>query len=1111
MSRFATSKISPLLKHRSLVPLERIHQAGAVKVRPGRRRGMIRCVAIIVTGAAALGVFGARGGVAATALPSAETEFFEGKIRPVLAAECYECHGAKKQKGGLRLDSRDGWKAGGDTGETIVPGQAAKSLLIKSIRHEDPDLKMPSKSPKLDDAVIADFENWVNMGAPDPRDAPPRDDRGKPAWSELLAARRGWWAFRPVQMPALPAVKNRDWSTNPVDLFLLAKMEANALKPSAQADPQTIIRRLTFTLTGLPPTPDEVKVFVADSKNNPQSAIGHAATRLLASPRFGEHWARHWMDLMRYAETHGSESDPEIPDAWRYRDYLVRAFNADVPYDQFIREQIAGDLLPKPRRAEDGVNESLLGTAQFRLVEHGYQPIDTLDDQVKAVDNQIDVVSKAFQGLTISCARCHDHKFDAISQRDYYALFGIFASCRPAMVTVDSAAKLASHDGELAALKGPIRETLADAWTEAASHFSDRLLHPRDGDPLAKLIADAAKNPANPMNAWSQLASAGDSFSSQWKGFVDKSRVKFEEGRAFNSDYFQPGWDFASGDVKAWYSHGLGLAEPFARAGEFGVNPDGNRVIDGLLPAGISTNRLSRKHNGSFTSPRFKIDSDSIFIRAGGGGGAWVRVAFDNYPLNSNPTFPKSEFKSTESGWVRFDTAYRKGSWAYLEFITADDNTRHESSAPKDSRSWFSAERVVFSDGKEPPRESPGAAELVLAGDAPRTADDLAARYEKLLRGAIAAWRMDAESEPQCALLDLLVRRDVLPANLPALPKIAGLVAEYRRLESEVPVPSRAPGVFETVGLDAPFLPRGDHLKPGDPVPRRYLEVFGGQPFHTALSGRLELAEALASRANPLTARVMVNRIWHWVFGRGLVPTVDNFGRMGDKPANPELLDFLAVHFVEHGWSVKELITFLVTSRAFQMNSEASSSAVEIDPANDLLSHARICRLEAESIRDSLLAVSGKLDFKMGGASEHFDAARRSIYLEVLRTKLNPFLQVFDSPVPFTTVGRRDSTNVPAQSLTLLNAPFVIDQSRAWAQSLLRTGADENRDSRVTRMFSAAFAREPSARELIASAAYLTQLANEQHISPDAELQNELVWQDFAQSLFNLKEFIYLR
>ncbi len=408
----------------------------------------------------------AAGAASAAPLPPEQAEFFEQKIRPVLSSECTDCHDAKKQKGGLRLDFRDGWKKGGDSGDAIVPGEPAKSLLIKSIRHADPDLKMPDKRPKLSDAVIADFEKWITLGAPDPRDEPPKAAAAVP-WENLLADRKTWWSLQPIRKTEPPAVKNIAWSAHPVDHFLLAEIEKRGLKPAADADPRVIIRRLTFALTGLPPSPEEVDAFVDTAAHDMKSAIGEAADRLLASPRFGERWARHWMDLVRYAETHGSEGDPEIPEAWRYRDYLIRAINADVPVDQLIREHVAGDLLPNPRmNRDDQFNESILGTAHLRFVEHGFQPVDTRDEQVKVTDSQIDVAMKAFQGLTVSCARCHDHKFDAISQRDYYALAGIFESSRPAMVAIDPPELLAKNKGELTALKKQIHIALAEAWKD---------------------------------------------------------------------------------------------------------------------------------------------------------------------------------------------------------------------------------------------------------------------------------------------------------------------------------------------------------------------------------------------------------------------------------------------------------------------------------------------------------------------------------------------------------------------------------------------------------------------------------------------------------------------
>ena len=364
-------------------------------------------------------------------LKPADLEFFESKIRPVLVAECYECHDAKKQKGDLRLDYRDGLLKGGEEGPSIIPGDAKKSILLQSMDHSHETLQMPKKRTKLDAQIIADFAEWINRGAPDPRTKAPEDSI-TPAWSDLLQVRRNWWSFQPITSPVVPAGK----AASAIDRFLDTKLAAAGITPAAAADKATLLRRATYVLTGLPPSPAEIAAFEADASPD---AFAKVVDRLLASPRYGEHFARHWMDLVRYADTHGSEGDPAIPQAWRYRDYLIRAFNTDVPYDQFVREQLAGDLLKSPRiNKEDKLNESALGTGHFRMIEHGYQPVDTIDEQVRNVDNQIDVVSKTFLGLTVSCARCHDHKFDAISQADFTAFYGIFASARPGQVTVDS-------------------------------------------------------------------------------------------------------------------------------------------------------------------------------------------------------------------------------------------------------------------------------------------------------------------------------------------------------------------------------------------------------------------------------------------------------------------------------------------------------------------------------------------------------------------------------------------------------------------------------------------------------------------------------------------------
>ncbi len=1351
---------------------------------------------------------------AARAATPAQLDFFERRIRPLLAAECHECHGAKKQKGGLRVDFRDGLLKGGDSGPALVPGDAAKSRLIQVIRHADPDAAMPKDRPKLADAVIADFVTWVNQGAPDPRDQPPAiTATNVTSWESVFAARKDWWSFQPVKKPAVPAVKDAAWSADPVDRFLLAKMEERGLQPAFPADRRTLIRRVSFVLTGLPPTAEEVRAFVEDTSLD---AYAKVVERLLASPRFGEHWARHWMDLMRFAETHGSEGDPDIPNAWRYRDYLIRAFSADVPWDRLIREHLAGDLLDKPRWNDaEGINESLLGLAHFRLVEHGFNPVDTLDEQVKTVDSQIDVVSKAFQGLTTSCARCHDHKFDPIGERDYYALHGVFASVRPAHLSIDKPELLRTNRAEMDKLKTTIKEGLADAWEKSARQLAAQLLAQSanggikrpaipgdeitvrisefekqvaaldaegraavlrargatnatgssvapvaawtfDGDardsigglhgellggatvrngrlvldgkkaflrtaplerPLREKTLEAWVAPANldqraggvltvetangsvfdaivfaekeprkwtvasdnyrrsrnldgpaetatntqlvhmvivyrpdnsvamfrngapygaaytptgdnsalktfdaksahillgmrhtgggtpffageieeariydralaaaevtasfragpglvspdaitqaltpeqraaraqhiaamadqraslrkdfpdyaardavrarvfaafdvamktdghPLHAWAQLrGKSGDALAEAWSALVRKQGGELAARRKFNAESFTPGWDFTSG-VKDWFSYGANPPEAVVRPGEFTIEPEGGRILGGLLPAGVFSHRLSQKHNGLFASPRFRLTNDSVSVRVVGGKGARIRLVPDNYPIGQGNIYPQATLASDAPTWVRLDTAYRKGSMVHLEFATAEDVTSRDRSPPgPGGRSFFGVERIVFHDGKAPPKEEAIAGTWLLAGDAPKSFDELAGRIGNLLTDAVGAWRRDALREDQRVFLDAFIRGGLLPATAAELPAITNALAEYRRLEDAIPVPRRAPGVMEAMPYDAPLLSRGDHLKPLAPVPRGYRQLVIARPYGGQRSGRLELAEDIVNPANPLTARVLVNRVWHHLFGRGFVATVDNFGRLGDKPSHPELLDYLATRFVEQGWSAKELIRQLVATRAFQMSAEASPRANESDPANELLSHFRIRRLGAESIRDGLLAVSGRLDTTMFGAGANALASpssqrRRSVYLTVRRNFLSPFLETFDAPRPFSTLGKREVTNVPAQSLALLNDPFVVEQAAHWTDAVMLAAPEA--DARVRRMFETAFARPPGDAELAGGRAYLADLAREH-----GEGQDRLVWRDFAQSLFNAKEFIFLR
>ncbi|MDB6038563.1 MAG: hypothetical protein JWM99_2404, partial [Verrucomicrobiales bacterium] len=988
---------------------------------------------------------------------AARFAFFESKIRPILSAECYECHDATKHKGGLRLDYRDGWLKGGDSGPAVVPGNTTKSLLFKAITHEDKELKMPEKGAKLEDRVIADFKTWIEMGAPDPRDTPPiAKSKTDVPWDDKLRARKEWWSFQPVKPASIPAVTNTSWSAHPVDRFILAKLEEKNLQPAVGTDKRKLIRRLTFALTGLPPTPSEIDSFLKDA--SPDS-YGRVVDRLLDSVHFGERWARHWMDLVRFAETHGSEGDPDIPEAWRYRDYLIRAFNADLPYNQFIREQIAGDLLPSPRiNKEQGFNESILGIAQFRLVEHGFQPVDSQDDQVKVIENQIDVLGKTFEGLTIACARCHDHKFDPISQRDFYALYGILASSRPAEVTIDTPERLRIHREELESIKVRIKKALAEEWKKAAETLAfemsrdtpgtqrgpdddlneqileiekrqgdvqrltlerrfrhegtngpmpfsvwtfdgnandllgrmngelmgaaridkgrlvldgktafvrtgplpkrvtekslevwvaldnrdqggggamtlqtesggtfdsivygerdagkwmagsesfirtrsvsgpaetagaQQLIHLvivyridnsinvyRDGKPygapytpdsatirtyepkssrvlfglrhtgasngflkgeieearlydralneqevaasfelgisrelpgdatilsvgeqkereklqlklaslrtelktrfpeyaakqrlrekLASVLTVAAKDTNHPLHPWALLHFKPDKdFFADWTALTNHWTQELTERKRFNSGKFKTVWDLTAGDDAQWFKKGINPPELIVKPGEFSVEPTGEKIITGLYPPAMISHRLSQKHNGVLMSPRFKVESAYISVYALGGKGARVRLVPDNYPIGTEGIFPQRDLSSDSAGWITLDTAYRKGSEAYLEFVPSEDDlARNRPPSGEGGRSYFAVQKVVFHDGSEGPREefSPGLA--LLECRSPKSASDLGTNYGQLLGTAIENWQTGEINDVERAFLDRFIRDGLLP------------------------------------------------------------------------------------------------------------------------------------------------------------------------------------------------------------------------------------------------------------------------------------------------------------------------------------------------------------
>jgi len=1105
-----------------------------------------------------------------------QLEFFEKEVRPLLVDHCYPCHSAQVAApfAGLRLDSRQAAVAGGESGPAVVPGKPEESPLVQRIQGK-PVLMPPNGA--LDQNQIDALTRWVEMGAPWPTDRPA--ELVEASGFNLEERKRSHWAWRPVRFSSPPGVRNQDWPRGTIDRFLLARLEENGLEPAPPADRNTLIRRLSFDLRGLPPHPGEIQDFLADTSSE---ALEKLVDGLLDSPHFGERWARHWMDLVRYSESHGSEGDPDTPFAWRYRDYLIRALNQDVPYDQLIREHLAGDLLPNPRIDEAlGINESLLATAQLRLVEHGYQPVDPWEDRVKWTDNQIDVITKAFQGLTVTCARCHDHKFDAVSQKDYYALFGTFYGARPTQRAIDVPERLNTNRDQLLELKRRIRGGLAETWIQEARSLGTQLLEakrkggrtreipcpenspdkpgesdsekvPEKGtrteeagsesppiqfsaaEALSAALEKAPCEPDSPLYAWSKLRDKrGSRFRRGWEKLIQESGSVFRQGETFNRANFSTAWDLTGPDYQSWISHGVGASSGTSRPGEFGLVSEGERVLEGIYPAGVYTHLLSSKHSGVMQSPRFRIDTDSISLRVLGGGLSAAQLIVENYAVPRGGIYHMRYSPQTDRmAWLRWDTTYWKGFTGYIELATRGDLTNPRSSDAGKSdpaRSAIGASRIVFHDLEETPRETSTPLLHILQGSSVDSSTQLAHLIRDKLLRAIAAWRDGTASGNQVEYLDYFLRSDLLARSRARLPAVDPLLADYRALEAQIPVPRRAPGVLEESAPDHPLLRRGNHKDPKDPVPRRFLSALGGTPYKDPRSVRLRLAEEVTSPDNPLTARVMVNRIWRYLFGFGLVRTTDNFGKLGDLPTHPELLDYLADHFVRSGYSIKTMVRLIATSEAYRMSSRASVVAQQMDPSNKLHQHANVRRLDAEEIRDSMLSISGRLEPALYGPSTPVyhtiskskskglkeagpldGVGRRSIYQEIRRNAHNPFLEAFDLPKPASTRGQRDITNVPSQSLTLLNSPFVIGQAAEWGKHLA-AGEGNSVESRIEHMFFKALGRRPSGSDRERTAGYLSSLVQEHKTPQYNVLADARVWKDLAHAIFNLKQFIYIQ
>ena len=960
--------------------------------------------------------------VKASEFSAEDLDFFERQVRPILAETCYECHShqSKKLKGGLLLDSRASVLRGGDSGRVIHQDDVSKSPLLVAIHYQNVDLQMPPKS-RLKESQIKTIVQWVEKGLPWPDEPEPTADAVQKSDFDIETRKEDHWIWKaPVKHP-LPAVKDESWPQEPIDHFLLNRLEKEGIKPAARADKRTLLRRIHLILTGLPPSPSDMDAFLEDDDPD---AYAKVVDQLLGSIHFGERWARHWLDLMRYAETMGHEFDYAIPNAWKYRDYVIRALNEDVPFDWFAKEHIAGDLLENPRfRKDTGENESILGTGFYWLGQQVHSPVDIRMNQLDVLDNQIDVLTKSFQAITVTCARCHDHKFDAISTKDFYRIYGVVKSSR----------------------------------------YQQSTLRPLDD------IQPSIK----------RLKSIQEEIQNELKGDIPSDRDLFSISEISAGKELNVLGDVSTDRFDGWFFDDEAMTfDPLVQPGTI-VSRPGDKPVAIATREAIDSAKWSVSLQGSLRSPTFSIPHRYIHVYASGNDSR-VNVVIDNFNLIRAPIYGglKKNLNSEEAKWTTFDLAMWEGHEAYIEF----KDTLHadlSGGGAHGPKAWFSVETVLTSNNPKPP----------------------------------------------------VFKRTSFNVAIEDLPEhLTGKLAAYAELSKKIKLTPVAVSMTEGNGVNESVFIRGNPKRLGDEVPRGFIEALveeeSGQQHG---SGRLELARYIASPENPLTARVYVNRVWHHVFGKGIVATVDDFGVLGQRPTHPELLDWLAVWFVnEGGWSTKKLIRMMVLSSAFQMDSSASPEMDAKDESNDLLHKMRVRRLEGESIRDSMLKVSGQLETKPYGPSEKIHLTsfmtgrgrpgksgpldggkRRSIYVEVRRNFLSPFLTTFDTPIPYTTFGKRSQSNVPAQSLILMNDPFVIQQAGAWAESL--TNLDISTEAKLIHMYESAFSRLPTDQEKIDARQFLKEQKRiHSGIHTKKDEATRMAWADLCHILFNVKEFIYI-
>ena len=936
-----------------------------------------------------------------------DRQFFEAKIRPILVDHCYACHSAKKARGGLALDTREGLLRGGDTGPAIVPGDADKSLLIASVRHSNPELKMPQKAPKLADDAIADLVRWVNRGAPDPRDK-----------TVILDARStDWWSLKPLVRPAVPRTdgSNAGWARTPIDAFVLAKLHEKKLTASKEADASVLIRRMSFDLHGLPPTPEEVDAFEKDwvSAPNKQPAVERLADRLLASPRYGERWARHWLDVVHYGESNGFGMDRPRFNAWPYRDYVIRSLNADKPYARFVQEQIAADILfPDDSEAIPALGFAAAGPFnQSALAEQ----VDGTDCRKIALnldrDDIVASVGATFLSMTVQCARCHEHKFDPIGQRDYYRMQAVFAGVGRAERPFDVDPKVAAQRRELTRRKRLLDEN------PAANPFG----------PEEQATVAAAQT------KWEEQVRAGDR---RWQ-VLRRLEAHSDSGTEFTE--LPDGSYRCAGPRPERDTYRFSTVLPAKEITAVRVEV----LTDPSLPHGGP----GRQDNGNLHLSEFIVKAASL--------------ADLDQPVDVPLVDPVADFN--QDGWdiKRAIDGKRDTAWGIYPQVGKSHEATFELKKPiageDDSLLQFNLEQLHGGG------HLIGRVRISITTQ-PKPAKSIAVPANVLADLKVAA---DHRTPDQAERIAQHFRRVYVDQQLAALPKPATVWA----IANDFPKFRNYAAPKEP--LPVYILKRGDIKQPLEKVDPGALACvaslsadFAANDPHREGTRRAEFAKWLTDPGNMLTWRSIANRVWHYHFGRGIADSPNDLGRMGSPPTHPELLDWLAAELQGNGGSLKKLHRLIVTSAVYRQVSDNDPQRAAVDAENRYLWRMSRPRLDAETLRDTLLAATGKIDLTMGGPSamqfnfldpnkevsprleyEAFDpdspaSYRRSVYRFLFRNLNDPLLDTFDAVDPSLSVGKRNATTTPLQALALMNNRFVLRQCEHLAARVEKEAGD---------------------------------------------------------------------